>query len=211
MRTAKTLLLIASLALVLVSCSTPKQPPMPLGSLRIGLAYYTQPESTSDLLAGYMTEEVHPVDPKITAELDSLLVDVLAKESKNSFVPAGVAMDCARKTQVANTKQAALRKWAAVGRCVGVDLLVVPQIIEWRERVGSGVGVVTPAKVVMDTYVVDVRNESLISRSRYDETQSALSSNILDAGKFVKRGGKWVSTQELAREGMVKAVKELGL
>ena len=84
-------------------------------------------------------------------------------------------------------------------------------LYEWRERDGSAIGAAKPAKVVMDIYVVDVRNEALISRSHFDETQSALSSNLLEADKFFKRGGKWITAHDLAQEGMEKAVKELGL
>ncbi|MDL2280102.1 hypothetical protein LJC15_05540 [Desulfovibrio sp. OttesenSCG-928-G11] len=94
---------------------------------------------------------------------------------------------------------------------MGVDLLIVPQIYEYRERDGGSFGVVTPARVVMDIFVLDARNESLISRSRFDETQSDLTSNLLEAGKFFKRKGQWITARDLAREGMVKAVKDLGL
>jgi hypothetical protein len=63
----------------------------------------------------------------------------------------------------------------------------------------------------MDTYVIDVKGESLISRSHYDTTQSALAANLLELGSFIKRSGKWVLASELAEEGMAKAIKELGL
>ena len=92
-----------------------------------------------------------------------------------------------------------------------VDLLVVPQMLELRERAGGELGVEKPAKIVMDIFLVDVRNETLIGRSRFEETQTALTSNLLEADKFFKRGGKWISAAQLAREGMVKAVKELRL
>ncbi|GHV55345.1 hypothetical protein FACS1894206_09640 [Deltaproteobacteria bacterium] len=58
---------------------------------------------------------------------------------------------------------------------------------------------------------MDIKNATLTSRSHFDETQAALADNLLDAGKFFARGGKWITATELAREGMVKAVKDLGL
>lgn len=210
--TAFALVAATLLAVALMACTTPKQPPIPLGNLKLGTAYFTQPAGTADLLAGYMTEDLPKVDEGVLRGMDTLFNDVLRAESKHVYVGQDMAMSCTRSlTNEEWERQAALRKWSAVGRCMGVDLILVPQLLEWRERDGSAVGVVTAAKVVMDTYVVDVRNESLISRSRYDETQSALTSNLLDTGKFLKRGGKWVEARELAREGMEKAVKELGL
>jgi hypothetical protein len=185
-----------------------------VGNLKLGLAYFTQPGNPSDMLAGYAVEDVPRVDEKALGDLDVTLAAVLSEESKNSFLSKESALRCSRKIGERDGKtnnQAALRKWSAIGRCMGVDLLVVPQVLEFRERDGGNYGVTVPAKVVMDIFLIDVRNESLISRSRYDETQSALSTNLLEADKFFKRGGKWVTAHDLAREGMIKAVKELRL
>ncbi len=210
------LLLCFALAagLLLSGCASPKQPPMPVGGLKLGVANFTQPLASADMLAGYAPEDAPQIDTKVLNEMDALLASVLKSKSKNTFVSRESALHCARVVRDQggrSNNQAALRTWSAIGRCMGSDLLVVPQLYEWRERDGSSIGVATPAKVVMDVFVLDVRNESLISRSRFDETQSALSTNLLEAGKFFKRGGKWVSAHDLAEEGMEKAVKELGL
>lgn len=206
------LALVLSLAVALGACTQPKQPPLPVGNLKLGVAPFSQPMDTGDLFAGYMTEDLSAIEPKVMGELDILFAEVLNQESANSFVPVQSAAACYHQMEdLFAGRQAALRKWSALGRCMGVDLLVVPQVLEYRERDGSDYGVMKPAKVVMDTYVLDVNTESLISRSRYDETQSSLSDNLLETGKFFKRGGKWVQASELAREGMEKAVRELGL
>lgn len=201
--------------LLLTSCTRPKQaPPMPLGSLKLGVANFTQPHGPSDMLAGYVVDDVDNIDEKYLNELDNVLAEVLSKESKNSFLSKESALHCARtvgEREGNSNNQAALRRWSAIGRCMNVDLLVVPQMLEFRERAGGELGVSKPAKIVMDVFLIDVRNESLIGRSRFDETQTALTSNLLEADKFFKRGGKWVSGSQLAREGMVKAVKELRL
>lgn len=206
---------IALAACLLFSgCTKPKQAPLPTGNMKIGVAYFTQPSEPSDMLAGYVVEDLPRIDERVLNDMDALLASVLASGSKNSFLSRESALHCSKTVggrEGRNNNQAALRTWSAIGRCMGVDLLLVPQMIEYRERDGGSLGVVTPAKVVMDMFVVDVRNESLISRSRFDETQSSLSSNLLDAGKFLQRGGKWVSARELAEEGMNKAVKELRL
>lgn len=200
--------------LALGACTKPKQPPMPVGNLKLGLAYFTQPADPAEMLAGYLVDNTPRVEDKVLNEMDALLAGVLAEESKNTFRSRESALKCSKTVFSQDGRSnniAALRTWSAIGRCMGVDLLVVPQLLEYRERDGGSYGVVAPAKVIMDIFVLDVRNEALISRSRYDETQSALSSNLLEADKFFKRGGKWVTAHDLAREGMVKAIKELGL
>lgn len=203
-----------AIGLLFSGCARPKQPPLPVGNLKLGVANFTQPRTASDMLAGYAPEDAPVIDITALNELDALWMSVLSEKSKNSFKPKESAMHCARSVRVeqgGGSSQAALRTWSAIGRCMGVDLLVTPQIYQWRERDGSAYGAASPATVVMDIFVIDVRNEALISRSHFDETQSALSTNLLEADKFFKRGGKWVSAQQLAREGMEKAVKELGL
>ena len=49
------------------------------------------------------------------------------------------------------------------------------------------------------------------SRSVYDEQQVGLADNLLNMGTFIKRRGQWVTAEQLAAEGMRKAVKDIGL
>jgi hypothetical protein len=187
---------------------------MPVGNLKLGVAYFSQPAEPSQMLAGYLVEDVPRIDPKILNEMDALLAAELAANSKNSFHSRESALHCARTVAAQegrSNNQAAIRTWSSIGRCMGVDILVVPQMLEYRERDGGAIGAAEPAHIVMDIFVLDVRNEVLISRSRFDETQSPLTSNLLEADKFFRRGGKWVTARDLAEEGMDKAIKELGL
>jgi hypothetical protein len=201
-------------ALILAGCAKPRQAPLPIGNLKLGVAYFSQPAEPADMLTGYVVENTQRIEEHILAEMDLLLAEVLAEESKNFFHSGESALQCGKKVghlSGRSNNEAALRTWSAIGRCMGVDLLVVPFLFEYRELVGSALGAAEPARVVMDIFILDVRSETLISRSRFDETQSALTSNLLEAGKFFRRGGRWISAHELAREGMEKAVKELRL
>ena len=199
---------------LLVACATPRQPAMPVGNLKLGTAFFSQPAEPSQMLAGYLVEDAPRIDPKILNEMDALLAAVLAANSKNNFHSRESALHCARTVAAQegrSNNQAAIRTWSSIGRCMGVDILVVPQMLEYRERDGGALGAAESAHIVMDIFVLDVRNEILISRSRFDETQSPLTSNLLEADKFFRRGGKWVTARDLAEEGMNKAIKELGL
>jgi hypothetical protein len=199
-----------ALSLAIGGCSGPKPAFVPAASVVIGIGGFYQPTSTKELLAGYLPEQVERVDGKIFPQLDNDFEEMLRSGTSRDYVGSERSYQCIRQEQ-GKEHNSAFPFWVAVGKCMNVDLVIVPQVQAWQERLGGEMGVEQPAAVIMDFFLLDVKNQSLIARSRYDETQKALASNLLDMGKFIERGGKWVSAGELAREGMAKAVKELGL
>ena len=206
------LALFTAVLLAISGCAKPTQPPIPKGNVTVGVAYFTQPRTSAEMLAGFIGEEVPPVDEEVFAELDVLFRQALRNNSDKAFVSADKAFDCSKQIMRGpNEHRAALRRWAAIGRCMDVDVLVVPQVYEWRQREGSGAGVVRPARIVLAFFTVDTRSETLIARSHFEETQQALSDNLLNAGKFFRRGARWVSAEDLSTEAMQRAIKELGL
>lgn len=206
------LLACALLALPLVFGGCAKQKPAfaPSSSVRIGVAGFYQPLNSSQLLAGYMPEEAELVDQKIFPQLDYDFETMLREHTDREFAGADAAYQCLA-AQRGRENAPAFALWLNVGRCMKVNLLLVPQVLSWRERQGGDLGVSVPAAVTLDFFLLDVDNQTLIARSRYDEAQAALASNLLDFGKFIRRGGRWVTANELAQEGMYKAIREFGL
>jgi len=143
--------------------------------------------------------------------MDGLLADALATRGQSGYAPPAAVRQCetiAESKEADTPRQAAFRHWLAVGSCVPADFLLVPQLISFRER---NLPEEQPASVTMDFFLLDVKNQRVARRFRFDETQQPLLSNLFDVDKFVARGGKWISGEELAREGLAQAVKELGL
>lgn len=208
-------ILLGALILGLVGfwgCTKPQQGPT-LPEVSIGVATFSQPQATTDMLAGYMADNLPRVSEKELLQLTDTFFDVLRTETKRNYTPGEKYLECrdAKAPGQRDGRVAALRRWVAVGNCMGVDFLIVPQVMEMREREGGEGGVTRPAGVVMDIFLVDVRNSVLTSRSHFDETQRALADNLLETRKFFARGARWITALELAREGMVKAVRDLGL
>lgn len=174
---------------------------------------FTNPRNTWELLAGYLPDQHELVDERVLSELDLALGETL-RESGIAFVSqpmAGQCRDIVSREPGEQPRIASLRHWLKVGKCIPADYLLVPQVIDWRERAGGEWGTDTPAGVTLDFFLLDVRNEVILRRYKFEETQQPLSANLLDVDKFVSRGGKWVSAQALAREGIEEAIKELGL
>ena len=63
----------------------------------------------------------------------------------------------------------------------------------------------------VEFFLLKVGDGTLMNRSIFEEEQVSLTENLLTAGSFFKRKGAWVTAEELAVDGMRKAVKDMGL
>jgi len=57
--------------------------------------------------------------------------------------------------------------------------------------------------------LVDVRRGDVIWSAQFDETQKSLSENIFAFGDIGSRGVRWLSADQLAQEGVKKAIGQL--
>ncbi|MBG0775611.1 MAG: hypothetical protein H0S85_04160 [Desulfovibrionaceae bacterium] len=203
-----------AVALLASGCAKPPVYTKPLDTQRsLGLAGFTQPLYTWQLLAGYIPDNRALVEDETLFDLDRTLAAQLLKGSKRPLSGPAVTRQCQEIVVFENKDKrgAALDYWTNVGRCMPVDYLVVPQVVDWREREGSERGVTRPASVVLDLYVIDVAKGELVSRYHFDETQTSLSENLLDFNKFLSRKARWLTAEELAQEGIRQGLLELGL
>ena len=196
-------------ACMLAACPKPQRLPAPLPDVSIGVTRFTQPTAIVELMAGYLPKNQERVSEETMAGLDRAFGDMLrARTSRNyTYAPLLPRPDSAKSP----TRVTMLDYWVSVGREAGVDYLLVPQIVNMHERDGGEYGVVRPAEILMDIYLVDVRNATLTARCNYEEKQVGLTDNLLTLPKFMERGGIWVTAGELAQEGMLKAIREFGL
>jgi len=96
-----------------------------------------------------------------------------------------------------------------IGEMVYADAVIVGRLLRYRERVGDEWGAKSPASVAFVLDLIDVRRGDVIWSSRFDETQKALSENIFALGDIGQRGIRWLSADQLAQEGVKKAVGQL--
>ncbi len=103
----------------------------------------------------------------------------------------GRGRDWSRKKQMAET-----------GRQIGADAILVGYVYRFRERVGSNLAANSPASVAFDLYIIDCQQETVVWSAFYNYTQQALSDNLGGMGNFFRRGGRWVTAEELATLAM---------
>lgn len=92
---------------------------------------------------------------------------------------------------------------------LGADKMFVTRISRYDERQGSELGVEQPASVSFTTELYDVESGQLVWRNIYSETQEPLLQDVSKIRKFVERGGKWVTAEQLAEEGIKNSVSKL--
>lgn len=203
--------LLLQLAL-LAGCQQNQRAVADLPPLKIGVASVTQPKGTTDLLAGYIPEGRVLASPEALAAFDVAVMDRLRSSTKRTFdfIPHGTGVDpTAPRSAKTNS---ALAYWVGVAKANNVELLIVPQILDWQERQGGPAGVSTSAAVNMDFFLIDARDEGqLVTRSHFSEKQVGLSNDLTKIGTFFKRGGKWLSAQDMALEATEQMVREFGL
>jgi hypothetical protein len=95
-----------------------------------------------------------------------------------------------------------LERLSQNGRRLGADAVFAGHVYRFRERVGGGFSVESPASVAFEIYLIDCRQPRVLWSAVYDYTQQALSDNLFGLGNFWRRGGRWVTAAELATAAM---------
>lgn len=215
MRTYRSILLVLACVLAITACQRrPAQVDNKINpQFTVAVAPFTVAKDPWDLLAGYMPDKVSPPKSNAMEELDSIMGRAVNPTPERNVILGAKAQACmeqVRRAPEAN-RLASLKYWQEVGKCLDAQYLLVPMVVHWKEREGSAAGSTSPAWVILELYLINVKTGGLVNHFHYDYQQKALTDNILEAEKFLKRKGQWVTAADLAREGVEKGLKELGL
>jgi len=99
-----------------------------------------------------------------------------------------------------------IKLYAELAGKLGAKYLVMPVLYCWSERRGTALSSSQPARVGFHLHVYDPETGKEIWGGDFNEEQAPLSENILDAKTFISRGGRWITAQELAKEGVMKLI-----
>lgn len=179
---------------------------------KIAVAPFTQPRDISQLIMGQLPQPQALAARDVLMTQDRQLRDVLYTSTKRSydFLPRTRPLPDLKRLHTSERPQA-LPLWVEYARKTSADILLIPQVLTWRDRQGSAAGVTEPAHVRLEFFLLNIKEGNIIGHSVYEVEQQGLTENLLNVGDFFKRQGKWVTAEELAREAMTKAVKDLNL
>ncbi len=184
-----------------------------LDQTELAVAGFKKPCDSWQLLAGCLPENEEPLSENVIQSLNAILTQKLKARNITAYQGKSVVQQCQEIVlfEAEDLDMSGLQYWTKIGRCVPADLLLIPQVFEWRERKGGEWGADEPAKVVFDLFLLDVQKKELVDRFHYEQEQKALSENLLGLGRFLRRGGQWVTAETLAQEGIAQGLEALGL
>ncbi|MDE5831705.1 MAG: hypothetical protein K2H64_01745 [Desulfovibrio sp.] len=179
---------------------------------RVTVAPFTQPLDPAQLITGYIPENQGKIPEDELIALDTELRRVLLKgdEREYAFMPPRKLPKTWNEAR-SSSQPAALKTWLEYGKEHNAKLLLVPQVMDWKEREGSEAGVTESAYARIELFLLNITDGSIAGRAIFEEKQAGLVDNLLTIRDFVKRRGKWLTARELAADGLTKAVKDLGL
>jgi hypothetical protein len=95
------------------------------------------------------------------------------------------------------------------GRALKADAVLAGYIFRFRERVGTGYSVKSPASVAFDLHFMRVADGRILWSGHFDETQKALSEDLYQLDKFIKRKASWITAREMAQTGLENILQTL--
>lgn len=208
--------MVLSACLLLSACaSKTAQPPTDMSDGVLAVAGFSQPSQNWEYLSSYRPQAQPGLAGETMAELDVMLHETLTEDPGRIIFGPDATRQCQElvlsRTRAEGRGMSGLRYWLDVGQCVPADYLLVPQVLEWREREGGEWGVNQPAKVVFELTLLDVAHQRIAHRYHFEESQVSLSEDLLKAKTFFRRGGKWLTTRQLMQDGLREGLRELGL
>jgi hypothetical protein len=145
--------------------------------------------------------------PNSQRTLAQLLQHKMETLGKFRILPLEKVEDAFSKADKVQFELKPLRSAVQFGKELAVDFIFVGNVFRFEERIGSRIGVDKPASVGFDVHLLRVKDGKRVWDGKFDETQQALSENLLKIGSFVRRGGAWLKAEELSSVGMDEMLK----
>ncbi len=135
--------------------------------------------------------------------LTSVLEDELSENKEVTFISNNQIESLLGDISGNKTAQA-----QHVANQLGGDAVLLATLNRFVERDGRSRSVNEPASVSFDFRLIHTETGKTLCLGVFDETQQTLFSNIFTFSKAKKRGFKWISAEELTREGVNEKLEE---
>lgn len=143
-----------------------------------------------------------PIEGEAEAFLTTQLFATVRDKMDYTLIPPAVAEGIRFKIISKNVGISPRDLLMEMGKEAGADAVLAGTLYRFRQRVGSAFSVESPASVGFGVHLIRMADGRLLWSRHFDETQQSLSEDLFKLGKFVERGGGWLSAQDLATAGL---------
>lgn len=143
--------------------------------------------------------------------LTQMIQEELLQRLESRVVPMQVVERAYDSTRFGFEEKTLVEIVLEAGEKLNVDYILVGNVWRYQQRIGGDYGVDQPASVAFALYLVEVESGQAVWSRTFSETQKSLSENLLKAGDFLRRGARWLTAKELARDGLNGLMKTFPL
>ncbi len=97
----------------------------------------------------------------------------------------------------------------AIGSEVEADAVLTGFIYCYRDRSGNSYASGTPAALSFSLHLIDPAGGEVLWSAGYGDEQAPLSDNLLTLPQFIKRGGKWITVEQMSVEAAAEVASVL--
>jgi hypothetical protein len=150
-----------------------------------------------------------PIEGDPTALLTRLLWELFQEKGKGFDLISPGQVEGVFNTNLAKgIEKDSLLLMKAMGTQLNADYMLWGSVFHYQERKGTSYGVKQPASVALDLHLFKVKEGKLVWRAQWAKTQKSLSENLLEAESFFKGKMRWVTVEELSRQGLEEMLKD---
>ena len=199
--------LVAALCIVGCAASKPTRPrPLNIETVlvlpfKMATQYY-EAGTTVRCLECDVTVQTGAVQSGADVLMNSKLVAVLKEKTPYTAIPLWTVEGISSKNLSQDLRGSDRRLLVQMGRSLHADAVMSGTIYRFQERSGTGLSVSTPASVAFAMELIRVADGRIIWSRAFDETQRSLDQDLFKIGTFLKRGGRWLTAEELATAGL---------
>ena len=159
------------------------------------------PLCTSSFVTGRIQEGAEKV-------VEDIFVNKLGDFKEVRILPSERLQAVYKRVAAEHLRKPLLDVLKKIGEETGVDILVVGYIYRYTERVGYDYSVKQPASVAYEIYMINPADKSIIWRGIFDKTQKSLMEDLFQISSFFRGGGKWLTAEQLSKQGMDEIFKK---
>jgi len=140
--------------------------------------------------------------------LTGYLIAALEAHKEYTLISPGRAQGAQERLMSKDLKLTSERELAvATGKALEADAVLMGHLYRFQDRMGSRYAIESPASVAFDLYMIRVSSGQTLWSGYFDETQRALSEDLFRMNDFFRRGGAWITAQEMALTGLKDVLK----